>query len=501
MPEDRHEGVVGQTGRFQVRQLVGGEEAAKGGQGQARLPMGQGAKHHFHALIAVVVLVPRGAALALAAQCGEAVGLPVELAGGGCALGGVEQIAVLRHHQKDEPIHQAQEFIEPVRQGDVAGFQLAGQIMVGAQESGTQHLEGLPHLARQTVPGGFPKAGAGLTPMLQRTIRCRSAGAAKTAAVNQQPERREGGSILSGEHPRQIGLDVGRAGEGGIVPQQPHPAAVGHQAPEGMVMVVEPILEGKGGGAGPIRGEGGAAALQLLPWRRHHHGNPIPGKKGHNPIGWGKIMEAEGLSQKLPDKALRGGQGRLLAPGKLIPVGLAHPESRGDLLANRQPFADAVAGAGGGVVFGGANPGQHGGGDEVALQAEGGPDPHLGGRLTGHGAQASGVGRRSKIRSSFSFKALLSALTSALKSCRSCRCLASLAAMALLSLASVAVTSILTASIFSVSLVSVAIISSLSLVSTSLISPFRDWKPATPTLTRAITSALMMAPATTGSNH
>ena len=62
-------------------------------------------------------------------------------------------------------------------------------------------------------------------------------------------------------------------------------------------------------------------------------------------------------------------------------------------------------------------------------QAEGGPSPRLGGRLTGHGAQALGAGRRSKIRSSFSFNALLSALNSALKSFRSCRCLASLAAI------------------------------------------------------------------------
>ena len=50
--------------------------------------------------------------------------------------------------------------------------------------------------------------------------------------------------------------------------------------------------------------------------------------------------------------------------------------------------------------------------------------------------------------------------------------------------------------------------SALSLVSVSLMSPFvslmspfRDWKPATPTLIKAITRAVMMATATAGSNH
>ena len=79
--ERLHEGAVAQAGGFEVRQPVLREEAAEGGQRKGGLAMREGAEDDLHPLVAVMVLVPGGGAVALLAQRLQRIALGVEGAG------------------------------------------------------------------------------------------------------------------------------------------------------------------------------------------------------------------------------------------------------------------------------------------------------------------------------------------------------------------------------------------------------------------------------------
>jgi len=72
----------------------------------------------------------------LGAQGGEAVAFGIKLAGVGPGLFGVQEVAIFGHHQEDQAVDEAKEFVEPLGQVDLARFQLVAQVGVGLEEAG-----------------------------------------------------------------------------------------------------------------------------------------------------------------------------------------------------------------------------------------------------------------------------------------------------------------------------------------------------------------------------
>lgn len=83
-----HEGAVAQAGGLQVGQPVLGKEAAERGQRKGGLAMCEGAEDDLHPLVAVMVLVPGGGAVALLAQRLERIALGVKARASGLAFSG-----------------------------------------------------------------------------------------------------------------------------------------------------------------------------------------------------------------------------------------------------------------------------------------------------------------------------------------------------------------------------------------------------------------------------
>jgi len=262
--ERLHEGAVTQAGGFEVGQLVSGEKPAECGEGEGVLTVGQRVEDDLDALIAVVVFVPRGGAVALRAQDGEAVAFGIKLTGVGLGLFGVQQVAILGHHQEDQAIDEAQEFVEPFGQVYLARFQLVAQVGVGLEEAGAEHLERELDLDGQPVAGNFALLRPSVAPALQRAIGGRGALNAKAGAVNQEPEDGEGRGILIGEDLGEVGLDIGWASQRCVVAHQTDQGAVGDKAPEGFVMLVQVILKREGGRACAVRREGRATPVELF---------------------------------------------------------------------------------------------------------------------------------------------------------------------------------------------------------------------------------------------
>lgn len=73
-------------------------------------------------------------------QLRETIAFSIELAGCGPSLFGVQEVAVFGHHQEDKPIDKAEEFVEPLREIDLSGFQFGRKVRVGLKEAGAQNL-------------------------------------------------------------------------------------------------------------------------------------------------------------------------------------------------------------------------------------------------------------------------------------------------------------------------------------------------------------------------
>ena len=130
-----HEGAVAQAAGVQMGQLIGTEEAAEGRERERGLGGRERAEDDLHALVTVVVAVPRCAAHALRSERREAVALGIELSRVLSRARGMEEVPILRHHQEDEPIDEAQELVEPGRQRQCARPQLLGEVGVRLQEA------------------------------------------------------------------------------------------------------------------------------------------------------------------------------------------------------------------------------------------------------------------------------------------------------------------------------------------------------------------------------
>src|SRR5690606_20079137 len=139
--------------------------------------------------------------------------------------------------------------------------------------------------------------------------------------------------------------------------------------PERIVMVVEIILKRKGRRARAVGRKCRAAAIELLlGWRHDDNRDTAASEERERAIGQDEIVEAEGLREEGTDKATGRLARRILKFREGVEMRLADAEGGRNLLADRQPLADAI------ILFrlvGGlpaVDAGDHGRGDEVAFQ-------------------------------------------------------------------------------------------------------------------------------------
>ena len=273
----------------------------------------------------------------------------------------------------------------------LAGFQPGGEVGVGLEEARAQNLERDLDLVGQAVARGFALAGASLAPALQRAVGGRGVCGAEAGPVDQEPERGEGRDVLGREDLGEVGLDVGRARQGRVVPHEAKVGAVGDDAPQRLVGVVEVVLKCEGGRAGAIDGQGRAAAVQRLARRHHDDGNAAAGDHGERRGGRRQVVEAEGLLEEAGNETAGRVLGGRLELREGIEVRLADAESGRDFLADRETLADGVVLR---RLFRSVplvDPGDHRGRDQVALEAERGPRGHVGDRFARHDHTSPGM--------------------------------------------------------------------------------------------------------------
>lgn len=192
--------------------------------------------------------------------------------------------------------------------------------------------------------GGFALPRAVVAPAFQRAVGGGGACKPEAGAVDQEPERGEGGDVFGGEDLAEVRLDMRGAGERGVVAHQAQAVAVGGKAPKGVVLGVQVVLYGIGGRPGAVEGEEGRAFVQRVGGRADRYRDAtVASQESHGDGGRGKVGEAERLGQKALDEAggrLGGGKGLL---GKVVEMGLTDAERLGDFLAQGQALADAAA--------------------------------------------------------------------------------------------------------------------------------------------------------------
>ena len=155
--------------------------------------------------------------------------------------------------------------------------------------------------------------------------------------------------------------------------------AVSSEAPERLVMLVQVVLKGDGGGARAVVGrEGGAAPVERL--RRGNDDDrhtTATGDTGDHAGCVGKVGEAERFLQEVPHKAVSGFWRRCPQLGERIEVCLTDTEGEGDLLPDSQALADAVTlfALLRGLAM--VDLRHHRRRDEIALQRERGPGGHV----------------------------------------------------------------------------------------------------------------------------
>ncbi len=126
---------------------------------------------------------------------------------------------------------------------------------------------------------------------------------AKAGAVDQEPEHSEGGNVLVRKHLGEIRLDVCGSGQRGIITHQAQLHAVGHDAPQGIVTVVQVVTEREGRGARPICRERRTAAIDLLLRRDNHHGHTARRRQSNRRQRGRQVVVAEGFLEETRDEA------------------------------------------------------------------------------------------------------------------------------------------------------------------------------------------------------
>ena len=117
------------------------------------------------------------------------------------------------------------------------------QRRVGIEEALAECQQRILDIGAKVVARGGARAHSGLAPPLQRAIAGWSALRAEAAGVDQQPERGEIGKHLVMEDRAEVCLDIGRAGQAGVVAHQPDAVSRENQPPVEIGVGVEPVLQ------------------------------------------------------------------------------------------------------------------------------------------------------------------------------------------------------------------------------------------------------------------
>ena len=291
----------------------------------------------------------------------------------------MEQAAILGDEEEDQPVDEVQQLAEEVGDRHFARLQTRAQRRI-LQEAGAEGEERRLEAAAQPLAGGDALLGAGLAPVLERAIGDGGTRGSKAGRMDQEPQRREIGKGLVLEHAGEIGLDIGGAGKALIVADETQGEPVGAEAPERALLSVEPVLDGGGcGAAAAIAGELLGGLVDTIS-RRHHHDGRAPAQRlegdGECPFPEGALADAgdvgkaEDVAQQLLDEFHRREVGWRVASAEGLEQGLPDAEVARHLLTQGHALRDLVFGLLLAFRVGRGDAGQHGGGDERALEAQ-----------------------------------------------------------------------------------------------------------------------------------
>jgi hypothetical protein len=147
------------------------------------------------------------------------------------------------------------------------------------EESIAERQERGFHAVTEAVPRYQAFACTGLMPAFEGAIRHRRSRRPKACGMEELPNSGEVGEVFAFEDLAEVDLDKSRPREAGVVAHQPNLVSVGAKAPESLIGVIEPILQGGSSGSPAAEfcsmrcGEEGARAVQVVRWRNDDHGN------------------------------------------------------------------------------------------------------------------------------------------------------------------------------------------------------------------------------------
>ena len=98
-------------------------------------------------------------------------------------------------------------------------------------------------------PARLAFAGSRVAPTFQRAIGHWCSRRAETGGMEELPGGGEVREVLAFEDLAEVHLDEGRPREAGVVAHQPKLVSVGAKAPESLIGLIEPILQGGGSGS------------------------------------------------------------------------------------------------------------------------------------------------------------------------------------------------------------------------------------------------------------
>lgn len=184
----------------------------------------------------------------------------------------MQQAAIFRHKQENESIDKAEQLAEELRQRQFAAGDAGSESAVfrTCEEAIAQGEERSFDSVTKAIPCDQALARSGVAPTFERAVGDGRSWCAESGGVEKLPDGGEVGEILALEDLAEIDLDEGRPGEAGVIAHQAEAVAVGAKAPLGVCGLVEPILQGRGGGeSAAFADEVGAGAVQVVRRRDH----------------------------------------------------------------------------------------------------------------------------------------------------------------------------------------------------------------------------------------
>ena len=267
----------------------------------------------------------------------------------------MQQVAVFGRKQENQPIDEPQQLAEKLgqRQRAVEAFSRSAVIGVPQKAIAEAEQRRLNAIA-QAVAGSDAFLLPGVAPAFERrsptVARGGRNGSRERAAT--VPRNRQRHPL---ENRAKIGLDIGGAGEAGIVAHEPKKEAVGAKPQRRLPRHSASLAVRRRPSVGGLPFEVLARPVEIVGRRDHHDRNasaetfkrdrelPVTDRACPHTL---KIGEAEHVAQKLFDKIDRRGSRWGFAHDELLERGLADTEVPRDLIPQREPLRNTVIGIG-----------------------------------------------------------------------------------------------------------------------------------------------------------